>query len=144
MTIHPDRQAAVQRRWDEAALGDYESSFDNLTDDIVVDNGPGAGPWRHTVGKDAWLEFVMQFVPIFGDTWRQAGTCVYADDEMSISIVHETGRTPGGDVFDNRAIWVGRFDPDGRTNRIWTTDLAHEALEEFWLRNPVIPATAVE
>ena len=142
MATHPDRQAAVQALWDEVGHGDYESWFDNLTDDIVVDNGPGAGPWRHTESKEAWLESAMQFVPVFGDTWRQVGTCVYADNEMSITIVHETGVTPDGDVFDNRAIWVGRLDADGRTNRIWTTDLAHEALEEFWQRNPVTPTTA--
>ncbi len=131
--------------WDAVGRGDYEPWFENLADDVVVDNGPGAGPWRHTVGKQAWLEFAMQFAPIFGDTWRQVGTCVYADADMSITIVHETGQTPEGDRFDNRAIWVERCDPDGRVNRIWTTDLAHEALEEFWLRNPVsVAAGAAE
>jgi hypothetical protein len=49
----------------------------------------------------------------------------------------ETGKAASGDVFDNTAVYVYRFGPDGKVNRLWTTDLAHEQLEEFWRRNPV-------
>jgi hypothetical protein len=79
----------------------------------------------------------MQFVPFFKGTWQQEGRCIYADDSMTVALVHETGTAPSGDGFDNMAVYVSRFGPDGKVNRLWTTDLAHEALEEFWRRNPV-------
>ena len=46
----------------EAALaaarnGDYGPAFDSFTDDIIMENGPGAGPWHIARGKD---ELVLQ------------------------------------------------------------------------------------
>lgn len=133
-TDHPNFVKA-QETWD--AIGRGELNVDDLADDIVVDNGPGAGPWRHLEGKDAFLTFVMKFVPYFQGTWQQEGHCIYADDATTISLVHETGTAPSGDAFDNRAIWVSRIRPDGTTERIWTTDIDHEAMEAFWKRNPI-------
>ena len=40
-------------------------------------------------------------------------------------------------MFDNRAVYVSRFDRDGKVNRLWTTDVDHEAMDEFWARNPI-------
>lgn len=131
---HPNFVKA-QATWD--AIGRGEMNFDDLADDLVVDNGPGAGPWRHLEGKEAFFVFVMTFVPYFQGTWHQVGRCLYADDATTISLVHETGTAPSGDVFDNRAIWVSRLRPDGITDRIWTTDIDHEAMEAFWERNPI-------
>ena len=108
-----------------------------LTDDVVVDNGPGAGPWRHLEGKDAIASFALQFIPFFQGRWEERGRCVYADDSVSIALVHETGTALSGDVFDDMALWISRFDSEGKVNRIWTTDLAHEEMEEFWQRNPI-------
>ncbi len=131
-----EAQAAIQAVWNATAAGDPMPAFEALADDVIVDNGPGAGPWRHTEGKQAWIEFAMQFVPIFGDTWRQVGTCVYADERVSITVVHETGTAvESGDKFDNLAIWVLRNSATGKVDRIWTNDLAHEELESFWSRN---------
>ena len=50
---------------------------------------------------------------------------------MSISLIHETGKAPNGDVFDNTAIYVSRLRPDGKTDRLWTVDLDTEHCEEF-------------
>jgi ketosteroid isomerase-like protein len=129
----------TEQSWEAVRRG--ELNLDDLADDIVVENGPGAGPWRHVEGKDEFLAFVVPFVTFFAGTWNQDGHCLYADDVMSIALVHETGTAPSGDVFDNRAIWVSRFRADGKVDRIWTTDLDHEALEAFWQRNPVYPPT---
>jgi ketosteroid isomerase-like protein len=136
MSEHPNF-TTTQKVWDAIAAGDFVSGLDVLTDDVVVDNGPGSGPWRHLEGKDAIASFAMQFIPSFQGTWKEEGRCVYADDVMSIALVHETGTAPSGDVFDNMAIWVSRFNSDGKVDRIWTTDLGHEQVEEFWRRNPI-------
>jgi ketosteroid isomerase-like protein len=127
----------TQQSWDAVARGDFTQALDELADNLVVDNGPGAGPWRHVEGKDAYLTFVMQFVPFFEGTWHQEGQCLYADDSMSVALVRETGTAPSGDQFDNRAIWVTRFGTDGKIDRIWTTDLDHEAVEEFWRKHRI-------
>jgi hypothetical protein len=128
---------AIQDSWDALAAGDAMGAFDVLVDDVVVDNGPGAGPWRHIEGKEAFFTMAMQFLPWFQGTWKQQGRCIYADDTMAIALVGETGKAPSGDAFDNVAVYVYRFDEHGKVNRLWTTDLAHEALEDFWRRNPI-------
>jgi len=136
MTDHPNF-IATQRMWDAIAADDFSTPFDVIADDIVVDNGPGAGPWRHLEGKEAFFTMAMQFVPYFQGTWKQEGRCIYADDAMSIALVHETGKAPSGDLFDNMAVYVSRFNGEGKVSRLWTTDLAHEELEEFWRRNTI-------
>ena len=73
--------------------------------------------------------------PFFGGTWHQDGRCVYADGRCTISLVHETGTGPGGDTFDNMAIWISRLDADGKNDRLWTVDLDHEHVTAFWDRN---------
>ena len=125
----------TQQLWD--AIGRGALSLDDLANDVVVENGPGAGPWRHVEGKEAFFSFVMKFVPYFQGTWHQEGRCIYADEASSVTLVHETGTAPSGDIFDNRAVWVGRFSAEGKIDRIWTTDLDHEAMEDFWKQNPI-------
>jgi ketosteroid isomerase-like protein len=145
MADHPNVQK-TQASWDANARGDFEPAIASLTPDVMVENGPGAGPWRFVEGRDAFVEFALSFVPLFGDTWKQDGHCIYADDRISISLVHETGTSEAsGDTFDNLAIWIARLTPDGRSERLWTIDIDQEACEEFWLRNPVdgAPPTAV-
>lgn len=132
---HHPNFVRTEQSWEAVRRG--ELALDDLADAIVVENGPGAGPWRHVEGKDAFLAFVVPFVTFFAGTWQQDGHCIYADDSMSIALVHETGTAPSGDVFDNRAIWISRFGPDGRADRIWTTDLDQESVEEFWRNNPI-------
>ena len=136
MSEHPNF-VKTQEGWDAVAAGDFATAFELVSDDIVVDNGPGAGPWRHLEGKEAFFTMAMQFVPYFQGTWKQEGRCIYADDSMSVALVRETGKAPSGDLFDNMAVYVYRFDDEGKANRLWTTDLAHEELEDFWRRNPI-------
>jgi ketosteroid isomerase-like protein len=135
LDVHPNftRTDAV---WDQINAGDYSHALDDIREDVVVDNGPGAGPWRHIEGRDAYVEMMMAFIPLFGESWHQTGRCVYADDQVTIALVHETG-TLDGDGFDNLAIWVSRLDAEGKVERQWTVDLAHEALEAFWERHPI-------
>lgn len=131
----------TQQAWDAVAIGDYMTAINDYAEDIIVDNGPGAGPYRHVEGRDAYIAAAFEFIPLFGDTWSQHGTCLHADDACSITLVHETGTAASGDTFDNRALWVNRFGSDGKVDRLWTIDLDTEAVEAFWHRNPIVPTT---
>lgn len=52
----------TQETWDALARGEI-AGLDDQADDIVVENGPGAGPWRVVQGKEAFVNFVMQSSP---------------------------------------------------------------------------------
>jgi hypothetical protein len=137
----PDALARDQAIWDALASGDAGPALDSHAPGVIFDNGPGAGPWRHTEGREAFVELMMKFLPIFGDSFHQAGTCVFANEQFRIALVAETGRhATSGDVFDNRAIYISRLDADGNVERVWTVDLDSEAMEEFWGNNPVADA----
>jgi hypothetical protein len=77
-----------------------------------------------------------------GDTFHQDGRCVYADDRVSISLIHETGTAPSGDRFDNLAVYVGRLPPAGTAERLWTVDPDAEHCEASWKKNPATPSKA--
>ena len=139
MTNHPnfDRAQAIL---DASRRGDYAPAFDNFADDITMEIGPGAGPWHRARGKDDLALMLLELAGSFGDTFHQDGRCVYADDRVSISVIHETGTAPSGDRFDNLAVYVGRLRPDGTTERLWTVDLDAEHCEAFWQKNPATPS----
>ena len=107
---------------------------------MIVENGPGAGPWHRAVGKDDVALMLLEFGGALGGTFHQDGRCVYADDRVSISLVHETGQSHSGDPFDNMAIWISRLRPDGKTERIWTVDRDAEHCEDFWRKNLGMPS----
>ena len=139
MSNHPnfDRAQAIL---EAVRHGDYAPAFDNAADDIVAENGPGAGPWHRARGKDDLALMLLEFAACFGDTFHQDGQCVYADDRVAISLIHETGTATGGDRFDNLAVYVNRFGPDGKGDRQWTVDLDAEHCEAFWQKNPRTPS----
>lgn len=143
MAVHPN-VAKVQRGWDAVAEGNPAPAFEMLSGDVVVENGPGAGPprWRHLESKVAFFTMSIEFGQFFGGTFEQRGTCIHADDKQAVSLVRETGKLPNGDVFDNDAVYVFRFDDAGLIDRIWTVDLDDEAVRGFWERNPA-PEEAV-
>jgi hypothetical protein len=130
---HPNLVKA-QETWDAVARGEI-AGLDDQADGLIVENGPGAGPWRGVEGKEEFVAFVMEFVPFFKGTWHQDGRCIYADDRCTISLVHETGTGPNEDEFDNMAIWISRVDRNGKTDRLWTVDLDQEHVTAFWDRN---------
>jgi len=139
MTNHPNFDRA-EAAWAAAREGDYGPSFDSIADDIVVENGPGAGPWHRATSKDDMALMLLEFSGALGDTFQQDARCIYADDRVSISLIHETGKAPNGDVFDNTAIYVSRLRPDGKADRLWTVDLDTEHCEEFWQNNEGTPS----
>ena len=55
-------------------------------------------------------------------------------------LIHETGEAPGGDRFDNLAVYISRFRSDGQVDRVWTIDLDAEHCEAFWQKNPGTPS----
>ena len=81
MTSHPsfDRtQAALNA----ARQGDYAPAFDAFTDDVLMENGPGAGPRHRARGKDD-LALLLEFASSLVETFHQDGQCVYADDRAN-------------------------------------------------------------
>ena len=68
MTSHPNFDR-TQAALDAARQGDYAPAFDAFTDDVLMENGPGAGPWHRARGKDdlaLLLEFTDQRIAIRG------------------------------------------------------------------------------
>jgi hypothetical protein len=50
MTSHPNFDR-TQAALDAARQGDYVPAFDAFTDDVLLENGPGAGPWHRARGN---------------------------------------------------------------------------------------------
>jgi ketosteroid isomerase-like protein len=129
--------ASVQQVLDATEAGDYGPVFESFAENIVVENGPGAGPWRHAEGRDEFANVLLEFSAYFNGTFRQRGRCIYADDRVVTSLIEESGSTPAGDAFENLAVYVTRMGADDKADRLWTVDLDTEACLEFWARNPV-------
>ena len=96
MTSHPNFDR-TQAALNASRQGDYAPAFDAFTDDILMENGPGAGPWHRARGKDDLALLLLEFASSLGETFHQDGHCVYADDRVAISLIHETGTAPSGD-----------------------------------------------
>jgi ketosteroid isomerase-like protein len=139
MTNHPNFDRA-QAALDAARQGDYAPAFDAFADDVIAENGSGAGPWHRARNKDDLALLLLEFAASLGDTFHQDGRCVYADDRVAVSLIHETGTAPSGDPFDNIAVYVSRLRRDGKTDRLWTVDLDAEDCEAFWRKNPGTPS----
>ena len=126
MTNHPNFDV-TEAIHEANRNGDYGPAFETFADDIIVENGPGAGPWHRAGNKDDFTLMVLKFAAHFGDTFHQDGRCIYADDRVVISLIHETGMAAtNGDRFDNLAVYVSRMRPDGTCDRLNTVDLDAE------------------
>ena len=139
MSNHPNFDRA-QAALDAIRQGDYGPNFDLYADNIEWENGPGAGPWHRARGKDDLAFMLMELGAALGGTFHQDGRCIYADDRVAICLIHETGTAPGGDQFDNLAVYTVRFRSDGQVDRGWTVDLDAEHCEAFWEKNPGTPS----
>jgi ketosteroid isomerase-like protein len=115
--------ASVQQVLDATEAGDYGPVFESFAENIVVENGPGAGPWRHAEGRDEFANVLLEFSAYFNGTFRQRGRCIYADDRVVTSLIEESGSTPAGDAFENLAVYVTRMGADDKADRLWTVDL---------------------
>ena|ERR1700733_5177925 len=128
-------RATVQGLLDAAEAGDYGPVFESFAENIVVENGPGAGPWRHAEGRDEFAKVLLEFAAFFNGTFHQRGRCIHADDRVVINLIEESGSTPAGDTFENLAVYVTRIAADDKADRLWTVDLDTEDCLEFWARN---------
>jgi ketosteroid isomerase-like protein len=135
MTSHPNFDRA-QATLDAARQGDYAPAFDAFADDVLVENGPGAGPWHRPAAKTTWRCCCRSSRRLWATDSTKTARCVYADDRVAISLIHETGTAPGGDPFDNLAVYISCLRPDEQTDRLRTVDLDAEHGEAFWAKNP--------
>ena len=132
MTTHPNH-IRVLRAWDAIDQGDLTPIGTIITPDVAMVHGPGAGPFAGPgEGVDRLLEMSLFFTEVFAGSFHQKGRCIHADDEWAIALVHETGATPDGARFENRALWINRFTPEGMIDRIWTVDLDDSQMLSFW------------
>jgi hypothetical protein len=132
VTTHPNH-IRVQEAWDAINQGDLSPIGTMITPDVAMVHGPGAGPYAGPGdGVDRLLEMSLFFAEVFAGSFHQKGRCIYADNECAIALVHETGTTPDGAKFDNRALWIDRFTPEGMIDRIWTVDLDDTEMASFW------------
>jgi ketosteroid isomerase-like protein len=135
---HPNFELA-EAVWKGIGAGDYDVAWDVMLPDVKIENGPGApAKYRSLGGRDELAELLLTFHEVFGGTFKQEGTPVYADDRCSVVLVHETGtHAVSGDVFENTAVYISRGTADGKVQRLWTVDLDSEDAEAFWERNPL-------
>lgn len=136
-TPHP-KLIATQQAWNALAAGDVVPSFSQTATDVLMWHGPGAGPYAGAgQGTERFLGMAAYFDRVFAGSFHQQGRCVHADDDVAVTVVHETGTATDGAVFDNRALWISRFRPDGLVDAVWTVDLDHERMVAFWAARPV-------
>ena len=105
---HPSFDRA-QAALDAARRGDYGPTFEALADEVILENGPGAGPWRVARGKADMGLLLLEFSAALGNTFHQEGRCVYADDRVVINLIRETGQGPDRDQFDSLACGCRQF-----------------------------------
>jgi hypothetical protein len=129
-------RVAVQELLDAAEQGDYGPVFESFAENLIVENGPGAGPWRHAENRNEFATVLLEFAAFFNGTFHQRGRCIYADDRVVISLIEESGSAPTGDSFESLAVYVTRIGADEKGDRLWTVDLDTEACLQFWARNP--------
>ena len=122
------------------AAGDLEPVFTRMTDDFVMRNDIGAGPWREIHGKDGVLEFWTRWSELFGGTFRQDITDVIGYDDRVVLLLHEHG-TAAGTAYDNRAVYVLELSGD-RWVGLRTMDMDRENCERFWATVDVPSAPA--
>ena len=123
------------------AASDVATAFDVLSDDLVLINDIGAGPWRELHGKQAVLEFWGRWMELFEGTFRQEVMDVIGYDDRIVLVIHETG-TAQGQTFDNRAIYLVGI-VDGKWATLRTMDMDHDKIEAFWsaVRVPAVTAS---
>lgn len=131
-----DHPNAVQARAVFAALaaGDIAPAFDLMTDDYVMHNDIGAGPWREVHGKDGVLDFWTRWMQLFDNSFRQEILDVLGYDDRIVMIMHETGQAHGT-PYDNRAIYLHEL-RDGKWASLRTTDMDPENCRRFWAAVP--------
>jgi ketosteroid isomerase-like protein len=130
---HPN---AVQAREVFAALagGDLAPAFDLMTDDYVLHNDIGAGPWRELHGKAEVLNFWTRWMELFDNTFHQEVLDVLGYDDRIVMIMHETGEARGT-PFDNRAVYLHEI-RDGKWASLRTIDLDPDNCRQFWATVP--------
>lgn len=130
---HPN---AMQARevFTAMAAGDIAPAFDLMTDDYVLHNDIGAGPWRELHGKAAVLDFWTRWMELFHNSFRQEILDVLGYDDRIVMVVHETGQAHGI-RFDNRAVYLHEV-RDRQWTALRTIDIDPDNCRRFWASVP--------
>lgn len=130
---HPN--AAIARNaFTALAAGDIAPAFALMTDDFLMLNDIGAGPWREVHGKDGVLDFWTRWMELFDNTFAQEMLDVVGYDDRILIVMHETG-TVGRVPYDNRALYVIDV-RDGTWPAMRTHDMDPDNCRRFWAAVP--------
>jgi ketosteroid isomerase-like protein len=123
MSTHPN-QARIQQGWDAIANGDPGPAFNTMANDIVMENGPlpVTPRWRIARGKEEIAVTMMEDAALLGSNFRQSGQCIYADDRIAISLVHDEAELSTGRRYDARPIAIMRFNESSLVDRLWIVE----------------------
>lgn len=111
--------------------GDFETVLAAFDPDVVWVNDAGAGPWAGRYeGIDAVAGMFAEFLGFFEGTFVQEVVDVCTSDDRAV-VVHQEWGEHGGHTFENRAVWVHRYE-GGRIVEVWTFDVDRDAGAAFW------------
>ena len=130
-TTLEDRRAAVLALHAASAADDWETVLAGFHPDVVWENDPGAGPWAGRFeGVDAIATMFTEYLAFLEGTFTSEVLDVCVSPERSASLVVERA-TKAGHVFENRAVWIWRFEDD-LIVEVTTVDLDRDQALAFW------------
>jgi ketosteroid isomerase-like protein len=113
------------------AAEDWDTVLAAYAPDIVWINDPGAGPWAGRFeGIDAVATMFTEYLAYLEGTFTQEiiDVCVSEDRAMTFLIERSA---KNGFEFENRAVWIARFEGD-KVVEVITVDLDRDDALAFW------------
>jgi ketosteroid isomerase-like protein len=131
ITTLEERREAVLAVHRAADAGDWDRVLAACDPEIVWVNDPGAGPWAGRFeGVEAVATMFGEYLEFLDGTFTYEVVDVCVSAERSMSFVIERG-AKGGHAYENRAVWIWRFN-GGWIVDVLTVDLDRDAALEFW------------
>ena len=134
-TITPadERVRLTRAMHDAAAAGDFDTVLAAFDPGIVWVNDVGAGPWvGRFEGFDAVATMLAEFLGFFEGTFATDVVDLCGSADRSVSVLDERA-TKDGVGYENRAVWVFRFEGDKVVEEI-TADLDRDEALAFWAK----------
>jgi ketosteroid isomerase-like protein len=114
-----------------AEAGDFETVLAAYDPGIVWVNDPGAGPWAGRFeGIEAVARMFGEYLDFLEGTFTMEVLDVCASPDRTTSFLVERA-TKAGRPYENRAVWITRWQGDVVVEVI-TVDLDRDDALEFW------------
>jgi ketosteroid isomerase-like protein len=108
-----DNVDVIEGAWDAFGKGDLDAVAAAAADDAEIripESLPFGGTYR---GPGGFRDYVDQLLASFGDFKASPEKVLGADDDHVLVVARTSGRTHGGERFEDRAAWIYRL-RDGR------------------------------